>query len=254
MIQLTPDLIEDYKADRIKFVCVATVNRELSLAKSILNKTMEWGFVDRNPFQKVKFFKENNTRTRFLGMEEFVRLIAACSERLKPIVIVAVGTGLRKSNILKLQWDQIHYQINQICVRRPKGRSDYYIPMDQIVADLLKVLHHCPSCSYVFCQGSHKPPSVSGWVRKDFTKALLLAGIVDFMFHDLRHTFASYLAMAGYDVKTIMELLGHSSTRMAERYIHLSPQHKQNAVNRSIGPVLDKVLKSQTILNQESAS
>jgi Site-specific recombinase XerD len=225
--EITPQMVERYKADRIKDVKPATVNRELACLKCMLNKAIEWGKASDNPVRKVKLFKENNKRIRYLEKEEIRKLIANCPGNLQPIVIAAVFTGMRKSEILTLQWKNINFDLGIIYLLDTKNGERREVLMNDTVKRALVAVPKHPDSSYVFCHKSGKPYYN---VRKSFDATLKKCDIIDFRFHDLRHTFASQLVMMGIDLKTIQELMGHKSIEMTLRYSHLSPDHKKKAV------------------------
>src|SRR3989338_5547161 len=187
-----PQLVEEYKIKRSKDVKPATVNRELACLKCMFNKAIEWGKTEDNPVRKVKLFRENNTRIRYLEKEEIQRLIDNCAPHLKPIVTIAVNTGMRKSEILNLKWIDIDFKRNLLYLIETKNGERRDVPInDTVKGTLIKVLKR-PESSYVFCNERGKPYAN---VRTSFDTALKKAEIKDFRFHDLRHTFASHLIM-----------------------------------------------------------
>ena len=181
-----------------------------------------------NPGKKVKLPREKNTRLRYLEEEEIKKLYDACAEHLKPIVIVALNTGMRKEEILNLRWEDLDFRSRIIYTLDTKNNKRREIAMNDIVYRTLLAIRKIPDSSWVFCK---KNGERYGNVRKAFEGAKKRAGIVDFRFHDLRHTFASHLVMAGVDLKTVQELLGHKSFEMTLRYAHLSPDHKKVALD-----------------------
>lgn len=220
--------IEKYKAKRLKEVKGSTINRELACLKSIYNKAMEWGKIDRNPVTKVKLFRENNGRIRFLNQQEMKRLISTAANHLKPIIIIAVNTGMRKSEILNLKWEDIDFNQKIITIRNSKHGDKREVPMNSIVYDILWDLSQGKSNdSFLFTKpGGRRLRDI----KSSFKGAVKRANIKNFRFHDLRHTFASHLVMQGSDFKTVQELMGHKTIQMTLRYSHLSPDHKRKAV------------------------
>jgi len=216
------------KNGKEKPVSPATVNRTLAVLKSMFNKAILWGKVDCNPCKGVKLFKENNQRLRFLEKEEIDKLLSNCCEHLKPIVIVALHTGMRKSEILGLKWHDIDVKRNIIHLLNTKNGEKREVPMNEIVQKTLIGVRKNPESQYIFCNKDGKP---YGDIKKSFFTAITKSDIVDFHFHDLRHTFASQLVMSGIDLNTVRELLGHKSLEMTLRYSHLSPDHKKRAVD-----------------------
>jgi len=226
--EITPKDIEQYRADRIKEVSKSTVNRALNCLSSLYNRAIEWGKAAENPMSKIKLYKVPEKRTRYLEREEIDKLLAHCCEHLKPIVIVALHTGMRKSEILGLKWHDIDIKRNTIHLYDTKNGEKREVPMNEVVQKTVIGVFKNPGSQYVFCNKDSKP---YGNVRKSFFTALKKADIINFRFHDLRHTFASQLVMSGVDLNTVRELLGHKSIEMTLRYSHLSLDHKKRAVD-----------------------
>jgi len=235
--EITPLDMEKYKRGRHGQVSNATVNREVACLKHIFTKAIEWGIVQKNPGKKVKLLRERNTRLRYLEEREIRRLHDACAEHLKPIVIMALNTGMRKEEILSLKRKDVDFRSRIISILDTKNGESREIPMNDIVYKTLLAIRRADS-PWVFCK---KNGERYGNIRKAFEGARKRAGIADFRFHDLRHTFASHLVMAGVDLRTVQELLGHKSFEMTLRYAHLSPEHKKAALD-----VLGKRLKIST--------
>jgi integrase len=225
--QLKSLSIEQYKQKRLKEVTPATVNRELACLKHMLNKGIEWAKCAENPVRQVKLLRENNSRLRYLTVEEAQKLYRGSASHLKPIVMLALETGMRRSEIFSVKWDDIDFEQKLIFVRNTKNGESREVPVSNLVANRLKDLKF--KSPFVFCNESGKPYCS---VRKSFASALKKAGIENFRFHDLRHTFASHLVMQGADLVTVKELLGHKSLRMTLRYAHLSPGHRRDAIER----------------------
>lgn len=132
--QITPYLIEKYKADRIQKVKPATVNRELALLKALFNKSIIWDKHNGdNPVKKVKLLKEENTRVRFLTKEEMLELLKHCSEKFRPMVICALNTGMRRGEIFNLKWKNIDWQSGLITVEHSKSGRSRAIPYESTV-------------------------------------------------------------------------------------------------------------------------
>lgn len=225
--EITQELVEQYKVRRAKVVSVATVNRELACLKHTFNKAIEWKKTDYNPAAKVKLFRENNARLRYLEKEEIKRLIENCNSILRPVVILAIYTGMRMTEMLTLKWRDIDFRRGIIYVLQTKNYEPREIPICNIVRETLIGVRKHPDSPYVFCKKNGKP---YGKLRKSFLQALEKSGILNFRFHDLRHTFASQFMMNGGDLNTLRELLGHKSLKMTLRYAHLSRDHKSRAM------------------------
>lgn len=229
LCEITPHLIEQYKNKRLEHDKrkPATVNRELTCLKTMFSWAIKGKKASVNPVKEVKFFKVNNTRIRYLQIDEIDKLIENCDGHTKPIVVVAVNTGMRRGEILNLQWKDIDFNEGIIFIEIAKNNERREIPMNSMIYDLLREQQTESKSKYVFCNKNGVP---FGNVRKSYATALKKSGIQNFRFHDLRHTFASHLIMSGVDLTTVKELLGHKTINMTMRYAHLSPKHKKVAV------------------------
>lgn len=225
--EITPMDVERFKTERAKVVSVATTNRGLALLKSMFNRAIEWHKIKENPCKVIKLFKENNQILRYLEQEEIQRLLDNCDGYLKGIVTTALFTGMRKNEILGLKWYDCDFERQVIRITNTKNKETRAIPMHDLVKKTLAAIPKHPDSPYIFYK-SNGEPFIN--VRKSFDKLLKTCKIVKFRFHDLRHTYASQLAMSGVDLNTIRELLGHKSLQMTLRYAHLSPDHKRRAV------------------------
>jgi integrase len=222
--------LERYKNMRRDEVSPATVNREISCIKHMFTKAQHWNLVMKNPLHSVAKFKEPPGRVRYLSEDEIDRLLYCCSEHLKAIVITALNTGMRKKEILDLQWPDVDLIKRIIRVRNSKNHQARIIPINDVLyALLLKLPRNRKSNDNVFL-GKHGMPVRS--FQNAWDRALRNAGIADFRFHDLRHTFASHLAMRGVNIRDLQELLGHKTILMTMRYSHLSDDILRQAVDR----------------------
>ena len=227
--EISPRLIEEYRAKRLKEVSPARVNRLVATLKCMFNKAKMWGrFSGDNPVTKVKMLKENNERTRFLEKEEIVKLLSNCAPSLLPIVVIALNTGMRLGELLGLKWQDIDMKRGMIYLYNTKNGEKREIPANVKVRTALLKLRRHPNSEFVFCLRNGQPRTQ---IRSPFFTATDKSGITNFHFHDLRHTFASHLVMSGVDLNTVRELLGHKSMKMTLRYSHLSPDHKKAAVD-----------------------
>jgi len=227
--EITPKMVEEYKARRLERVSQASVNREITCLKHMYTKAVEWGYVQRNPIKGVKRLKEPPGRLRYLTREEVTALLEACNSHLRPIVVMALNTGMRKGEILSLRWRDIDLKNRRITLRNTKTNEIRVIPINETLYRELLQLDRCDEGEYVFCNARGEP---YGDVKKGFASALRKAGIKDFRFHDLRHTFGSHLVMQGVDLRTVQQLMGHKEIKMTMRYAHLSPEHVEEAVAR----------------------
>jgi len=250
-------LVEQYQTDlTTKGLKPGSVNKNISLLKAMFNKAVEWEMVEEDTLKrvrKVKLSKESNKRLRFLTVKESQALISVCDDHLRPIVITALHTGMRRGEILKLTWESVDLVHGFISLTDTKNGDGREIPID---GTLRETLNRLPRrfvdkdgkkelVPYVF----HDPKTLKCYkgIKRSFHTALTGAKIKDFRFHDCRHTFASQLIMAGVDLTTVKELLGHKDIKMTLRYAHLAPAHKRNAIN-----VLDTLLSHSSTCTPET--
>jgi len=235
-------LLEQYQTEKLqKGNKPATVNRLLATISHMFTKAVEWEMLSEDILKKirnVKFLPENNKRLRYLSNEECSDLINACSHHLRPIVITAINTGMRKEEILSLEWKKhIDLKNDFILLDVTKNGERREVPINQTLREALQSIVIKMNSPFVFNDSKgHR----FGDVKKSFKSACQKAGISDFRFHDMRHTFASHLIMAGVDLVTVKNLLGHKSLSMTLRYAHLAPSHTVKAVE-----ILDKRLSEK---------
>jgi integrase len=236
-------LIEQYQTEKLQIGNrPATVNRHLALIKHMFTKAVEWDMVEDEALKRVrrvKLLQENNRRLRFLSKEECRELINACSPEIKPIVITALNTGMRKGEILGLKWDNVDLKHGFIMLEMTKNGERKEVPINDTLRRSLQSIPRRLDIQHVFIEPRTNKPYQN--IKKSFSKALRIAKVADFRFHDLRHTFASHLVMSGVDITTVKELLGHKTLTMTLRYAHLSPTHKKSAVD-----LLDSTMNENT--------
>jgi integrase len=197
----------------------------------MFTKAVEWEMISdqvREKVKRVRLLQENNRRLKYLSKEEMDTLIQACDKHLKPIVITALDTGMRKDEILSLKWEQVDLKRGFILLDVTKNGERREIPINSVVREALTALPRHILSPYVFWQGENGTRYLD--VKKSFHSARTKAKLGDFHFHDLRHTFASNLIMEGADLMTVKDLLGHKTLSMTLRYAHLAPSHKVKAV------------------------
>lgn len=219
----------------------ATINRHIATLKHMFTKAVDWEMVEPEVLKrirKVKLLPENNRRLRYLSKEECQALINVCDNHLKPIVITALNTGMRKGEILNLKWDNVDLRHGFILLDNTKNGERREIPINDTLRSTLQAITRRLDVPYVFYDPVTGKPYQD--VKRSFNTALKKAGIKDFHFHDLRHTFASHLVMAGVDITTVKELLGHKTLTMTLRYAHLAPSHKVKAVEILENAISDK--------------
>jgi integrase len=240
LVAIDSHQIEGYKSSRIESGKVegATINRDLQVLKRMYYKAIDWDYARENPVTKVEFYAESYGRIRYLTREEFVKVLEAADPRVRPVIVFAVHTGMRQSEILGLQWSDMDLENRYASLYVTKNSEPRKVALN--ASAVLAVLPLKLSKSdYVFSDSSGVPLSprtVLDW----FKRALAKAGIRDFRFHDLRHTCASWMAMAGVPIEKIKAQLGHKDIRMTMRYMHLAPDGIRSGADQ-----LDRWFKTQ---------
>ncbi|MFQ5842626.1 MAG: tyrosine-type recombinase/integrase [Thermodesulfobacteriota bacterium] len=231
--EIGPQDVEKFKARLKKEVSIATTNRHLGLLTGVFNKAIEWKKTDKNPFKKVKKFKENNERVRYLAEEEESRLQVVFPEEHWSKVEIAYNTGLRRGEQFNLRWPDVNFHSRTITIPNPKSGEREYVKMNDRVMEILRNLPSRLKSEWVFpSETGDTPLNANNFINRVFGPALKEAKITDFRWHDLRHTFGSRLVMAGVDLRTVQELMRHKTIKMTLRYTHLSPTHTLEAVNK----------------------
>lgn len=223
--------IENFKSARLASgVSKARVNRNLTVLKKMLNLAVDWGYLQENPSRKVKRFPEAaDTEMRFLTLGDKGKLLEACAPHLRPIVLTALLTGMRRGEILGLQWRQVDLLKRTIRVERTKNGKTRVIPINSLLFEELSMWQKQTGQSeVVFPDPRTKKPIRS--VKTSFRTACKAANILGLRFHDLRHTAASDMIRAGVPVPTVQRILGHSSILMTMRYVHVLPEDMRIAV------------------------
>lgn len=235
---LTPAEIERYlseTAEERKWA-PATVNRHRALLSLVFRLGMENGKVERNPVRLVKPRAVSNTRNRWLSGEEEARLRAVieddCPEHLRELDL-ALNTGLRRSEMYGLTWENVNPARRVLTVPRSKNGEMRHVPLNAAALAALGELRKRGDGTGPVIRNVAGEPLTGP--RHWFEPAVSKAKVRAFSWHCLRHTFASRLVMAGVDLRTVQELLGHKSIAMTVRYSHLSPSHTLAAVERLAG-------------------
>jgi integrase len=268
---ITPWLLDKWKSKRLKQgVSPKTINRDIAAIKAAFTRAYKWGFLEENLLAQLSLCKvENELRVRYLTSDEEIRLRKAIKRRdinyrtkrtsankwreirsyrlkpelhdapffdyLEPMIIISLNTGLRQGELLMLRWEDINFSEKIITIRakNAKSRTVRHISLN---SEAFKVLEEWKvtkkkNQESLFLNRDGKPLNS---VKKAWKTILQQAQIENFRWHDLRHTFASNLVMAGVDLNTVRELLGHSDLQMTLRYAHLAPEHKAKAVEKLV--------------------
>lgn len=218
-----------------KQVTTSTKAKHLALMKAILRAAeRDWKWLEKAPVIKVPAVR--NKRVRWLEAEEAKRLIDECPEPLKSVVKFALATGLRRSNIINMEWQQIDMQRRVAWVNPEDSKSNRAIGValnDTACRVLRDQIGNHHKWVFVHLKAGHRTDgSLTPSVRKmrvddqsAWNGACRRAGIEDFRFHDLRHTWASWLIQSGVPLSVLQEMGGWESIEMVRRYAHLAPNH-----------------------------
>jgi len=221
--EISPDKVQNFFELRLMNVKASTAQRDLSVLKAILNKAQREGLLETLPsFPKQK--KQPN-RERYLTEAELGALVEASAQHLKPIILVAVDTGGRRSELLGLDWADVSLELKLVRFRNTKNGEDRNVPLTE--RSLLELIHLGPlPAGPVF---TFNGKAISD-VKTAFRKAARRANVKDIRLHDLRHTYASRLARKGVPLYNIQKLMGHKSYEMVLRYAHLDPDFGREAI------------------------
>lgn len=222
--RITKGVLADLRDDMLKTRAVSTVNRYLTVLRSVLNMARdEWEWIDTVP--KIKRMEESS-RIRYIDKDEARRLIRELPSHLKDKVIFALTTGLRDANVRELRWEEVDLQNRMVTIEgvKMKNGKPLSIPLNDTAYDVLwkRFRAKDKNAEWVFAYGG-RPVQRSN--TKAFRKALKRAGIENFRWHDLRHTWASWHIQKGTHTAAVREMGGWSDDRMVQRYAHLSTKH-----------------------------
>jgi len=221
----------------------ATANRYLAIISHAFTyavKELRW--LEDNPCQKVTNPKEPKGRTRFLSTDERTRLLDACKgsscKVLYPAVLLALSTGMRRGEQFGLRWQNVNQSTGRIILEDTKNGETRVAVATGPALDELKKLAKVRriDCDLVF-PGKLKTQCKPIVLERPFKEALKAAEIENFRWHDLRHSFASELAMSGATLAELAEALGHKTLDMVKRYTHLTEGHISGVVERMTAKV-----------------
>lgn len=258
--EITPMLLAQYINQRLKssskrksLFDPTTIYKEVALASSVFNMAMREGVANVNPCQSIptairKKLPARNKRDRFLSDEEETKLFAQFAGRrshLAPIVRFVLETGLRRGEFCRLEMDHVNLSTesrfftvrgkrievkpDELMVERGKNGKPRTVPMTD-EARRIAVLQADDATTKKFLFTSRRTGGMISEFKTAFTSAVRDAGVEDFRFHDLRHTFATRLNAAGADPYVIRDLLGHSTTTMTSDYTHTSFERRRQAI------------------------
>jgi integrase len=227
--EITLDVIDRIKSERLKTVNKPTVNRYLALVRAILLRSRdEWEWIDKVP--KVKLFKEGQGRERSITLEEAETLLGELPKHQRDVVLFALATGLRQSNVLRLEWSHVDLKAGHAWVDadQSKNGNPISVPLNATALEVLR--RQLGKHSQRVFTYAGKPLANAN--TKAWRNALKRAGIENFRWHDIRHTWASLHRQSGTPTHELQRLGGWRSSVMVERYAHLAPDHLAKAANR----------------------
>jgi len=218
----------------------ATLNRYKSSIGSLYSFLLNEFDIDYNPVKGIKQYTENNARTRFLSDVELPRLFKAVKkskwEQLYLLVLMAITTGARRTEMTSLTWNCINLKTKTAHLPHTKNGEQRILTLtSDVITELMK---YRKIDGFVFPHPSDPKAYFSNF-DIHWQGALSKANIYDFRFHDLRHTCASLLAMNGASLLEIAEVLGHKSITMTQRYSHLCIEHKANLTDRVFNGIVN---------------
>ena len=244
MSQLTTEKVQILYNDIWQEHSSSTANRYLTLLKAVINTAVRLKKYDgNNPCTGVVKQKENNSRWRYLSEQEINRLWKCADKRLQEVLTCALCTGMRRGEILNLRWENVDLTGNIIYILKSKSGNPREIPILPVLRALLTSLD-VRSTGRVFSITLQQ-------LRRSFQKALAEAGINNFRFHDLRHTFASHFIMNGGKLPELQKILGHSDFKLTLRYAHLSKSYLQQAIT-VVSDIIPAIPATQTPLMLET--
>ena len=230
---INDEIVNQYILFRKKTVSNRTINKEIKHLSKVLKRAREYW--DSNAFNlviKKHKLPEKGDRIRALNQEELNRLIDCSPSYLKPIIITAVCTGLRKSNVLSLKTEQIDWRSKSITVMAKSSLEDgkrHTVQMTPQLETILKELAEKSTDGYLF----HFKGKPIRSVKRSFNTACKRAGIQDFHFHDLRHTTATMVYGATRDIRIVKEILGHSRIDQTMKYAHFFQDQEREALEKT---------------------
>lgn len=261
--------LESWRRERLAAgIKPTTLNRQLDTLRAALHKAVDWEVLEKHPMQGFKRLKvDDDERVRFMSPDEEKRLRTALIKRedslraardrgnewrkqrkrkvlpmrpagfvdhIRPLVLVALNTGLRRGELFSLKWADISFGAKMLTVRAAASKSgdSRRVPLNVEAETTLEAWHaqQKPEPADLVFPGDDGARLTN--MNKSWATVCELAKVTDFRLHDCRHHFASRLVQAGVDLYTVKELLGHHSIEMTQRYAHLAPGNLATAVQR----------------------
>jgi integrase len=238
LCEIDRELISRIAQTKAQEASPSTANRHLALIRTILRRAChEWEWIDKVP--KIRLYPEPKRRIRWLTPEQVKTLLAELRPHQQDLVMFALSTGLRQSNVLHLEWSQVDLERKTAWIHpdQAKARKAIHVPLNSVaLAVILRQVGKHPTRVFTF-----KGKPIAWANTRAWREALKRVGIEDFRWHDLRHTWASWLAQQGTPMNVLQELGGWESVEMVRRYAHLSkPQLMEHS--ELVSNVLDSTI------------
>ncbi len=235
--------IQNFCADRTAIHSVVTANRNLAVLKSMFTLAADWGILKTSPAKKAKQQREPEGRRFFLSPFQQQALLVQAQEPIRSLLLVALRTGMRRSELLRLRPRDVDFTMNLIHVTGTKTDTTRTIPLlPEVKAIFLRLASEIPEDQKLFRSGHGSGYNMTS-VSQIFRKVARRAGLQEVHFHDLRHTFASDLLAARVELPVIAELLGHKNIKTTQRYAHLDGSRTRQAM-ADLGGYLATQLKA----------
>lgn len=234
--EITRQQIQTFHASvKAEGLSAASADHHLKLIRHSLNLAVEWGMVEKNPAAGIKQFNEDNKVEHYLDDEELNRLVSVLRANDPPMVcqvaLFLLSTGARLSEALQAQWSQVDRQsrVWRIPATNSKSKRVRSIPLNDSAIEVLDRLGTEGKFDHLFINLQTEERLTA--VNKVWGRLRVKAGLPHLRLHDLRHQFASFLVNAGHTIYEVQKILGHSDTKVTERYAHLSLGTLQKASN-----------------------
>ena len=235
MAMRTKEYVPNRKEDKKKLIDPRTINIEVTCLNSMLNKAVDWGYLSMNPIKGIKKLRVDPRPPMVLSKQQERLLLKFCPYYTRPIVIFALNTGMRISEILRLQWSHVFWEQRLLIFGKSKTHVIRRVPINDTALALLKELKdeadgRTVNKEYVFVKPNYEP---FGNIKIGFKNACRKAGIPNFRFHYLRATFASrFLSKPGNNLEALRLILGHKDIKTTVIYCQFADSHLLEAVKR----------------------
>ncbi len=227
--------IDKYRQAKLQIILPTTMNIYLRTLKSAFNKAVQWELLQHNPFSRLPLCPVPQRAPQFFTLDHFKALTKTIKEPwLLQAIHLAVFTGMRRSEIVNLQWKHIDFSRELIIVEsdanfQTKTGKRRLLPMNSIVFQMLRSMFITRTGEYVIMLNGKKLRDI--WLSRRFKQYICKMNIdISMHFHILRHTFGSWLAQAGVPIYEIQALMGHSNIRVTMSYSHLIPKQLRASV------------------------